>query len=52
METRLKRPIIQARIESLRAMIAHHEDLERGDSPRAQRELARLEAELQALGGS
>lgn len=49
MEARLKRPIIKRQVESVRAMIEHHKDLERGDSPLAQRELQRLESELQAL---
>lgn len=50
MEARLKIPIVKWQVESLRAMIEHHKDLERGDSPLARRELARLEAELQSLG--
>jgi hypothetical protein len=49
MEARLKIPIVKRQVESLRAMVEHHKGLERGDSPLAQRELARLEGELREL---
>lgn len=52
MDTRLERLIREQRIEALEAHIALMEKLERGgDNAGAKRALAKLAAELQALGG-
>ena len=50
MEARLKRPILEFRVASLRGHIEHLKRLEyEGTSPLAERELARAESELREL---